>query len=86
MENLAALRELLLTLSSKLAAVAMACYRFEGSKYVESVFFSGREGASHKVSGDALRWLMLLFQAGRSVVRRKDLSGQPDQDRRTNMN
>ena len=74
--------------TAELAAVAMACHQFgnyvqlkpemkqlhifSDSKYVESLFFSGSATASNKVSGDALRWLMLqlwfLFQVGCSVV------------------
>ena len=74
--------------TAELAAVAMACHVFgdhvrsspeqeqlhifSDSKFVESLFFSGSAAESYKVSGDALRWLMLqlwlLFQVGCSVT------------------
>src|SRR3569623_1732468 len=74
--------------TAELAAVAMACYQFchvreqvpemqtlhvfSDSKYVEGLFFSGNASVSNKVSGDALRWVMLqlwlVFQAGCQVV------------------
>src|SRR3569623_3505059 len=74
--------------TAELAAVAMACYQFchvreqvpemqtlhvfSDSKYGEGLFFSGNASVSNKVSGDALRWLILqlwlVIQAGGQVA------------------